>query len=56
MTKQLTVKELRKILSEFVREGHGDAVIHMEGCDCYGACKGAYVSGPPHGIVYLERD
>lgn len=52
---RMTVKELKRRLTELMKQGHGDAEIIMEGCDCNAPCNGVYVAGPPHRVVYLER-
>lgn len=52
----MTVKELKKVLTRLMREGHGSAEIMMEGCDCDAPCMGVGVKTYTGGsVVYLER-
>jgi len=56
MSEGLTVKELKKWLTQLMKEGHGDDPVIMEGCDCEAPCTDITIQRAGWGdYVYLER-
>lgn len=50
----MNVKELRKALTELIKQGQGEVTVLLEGCDCNGEL--FKVGEVRNGTVLLERD